>query len=85
MTRRNGRRFQVEFLEGRTALSHFGAHALVAHAVVHKAQTGHQEVQSVDRHESSPTDSSKDASNDSSADTTKDLSIDSTKDPSSRG
>jgi hypothetical protein len=72
MTRRNARnsrRFQVEFLEGRNALSHFGTHAVVAHALTHSVpSTGHNEVQSLDRTDPSRNDSSTESSNDSSTD-----------------
>jgi len=72
MTRRNARnsrRFQVEFLEGRNALSHFGAHAVVAHALTHSvASTRHHEVQTLDRTDPSPNDSSTESSKDSSTD-----------------
>jgi hypothetical protein len=78
MTRRNAqnrRRFQVEFLEGRNALSHFGAHAAVAHALTHSvASTRHHEVQSLERNDPSPNDSSTDSSTDSSKDSSNDLS-----------
>ena len=74
MTRRNSRRFQFEFLEGRNAPSHFGAHALVAHAVVHNASTSHETGSSLDRHDSSPNDSSHETSNDSSRDSSNDTS-----------
>jgi hypothetical protein len=84
MTRRNSRRFDFEFLEGRNAPSHFGAHALVAHAVVHKASDTHSTVSTLDRHDSSPNDSSNDSANDSSRDSTNDTSKDSPGDRSSR-
>jgi hypothetical protein len=88
MTRRNtcnSRRFHVEFLEGRNALSAFGAHALAAHAVVHKTHlTVHQQVETISRHDSSPNDSSNDSSNDVSKDSSNGSSKDSSTDPSSR-
>jgi hypothetical protein len=80
MTRRNARntrRFQIEFLEGRNAPSHFGAHAVVAHAVTASVATTRQhEVQSLDRNEHSSHDSSHDRSNDSSRDSAGDPSND---------
>jgi hypothetical protein len=85
MTRRNARnarRFQIESLEGRNAPSHFGAHAIVAHAVTHSDHSGrHQEVRSLDRNDPSGNDSSRDTTNDSSKDTNNDPS----KDVSSKG
>jgi hypothetical protein len=77
MTRRNARRFQIEFLEGRTALSHFGAHAIVAHAVTSSVDTARQrEVQSLDRNDHSGHDSGHETSNDSSRDSAGDPSRD---------
>jgi hypothetical protein len=84
MTRRNSRRFHFEFLEGRNAPSHFGAHALVAHAVVHNASATHSTVATLDRHDASPNDSSNDSANDSSRDSTNDISKDPSNDRSSR-
>jgi hypothetical protein len=76
MTRRNSRRFHFEFLEGRNAPSHFGAHTLIAHAVVHKAGATHETNSTLDRHDSSPNDSSNDSANDSSRDSSNDTSKD---------
>ena len=87
MTRRNARnsrRFQFEFLEGRNAPSHFGAHALVAHAVVQKAGATHHTVSTLDQHDSSPKDSSNDSANDSSQDSSRDTSKDPSNDNSSK-
>ena len=87
MTRRNARssrRFQFEFLEGRNAPSHFGAHALVAHAVVHKVGGTHQPGSTLDRHDSSPNDSSNDSAKDASQDSSRDISKDPSNDNSSR-
>jgi hypothetical protein len=78
---RNARRFRVEFLEGRNAPSHFGVHAVAAHAVTQKvASSPHQEVRTLDRNDPSPNDSTLDSSHDSS----RDVSKDSSRDPSSR-
>jgi hypothetical protein len=80
MTRRNDRnirRFQLESLEGRNAPSHFGAHAVVAHAVANSVQTTrHQEVQSLDRNHGSSNDSSRDTTSDPGKDTIGDPSKD---------
>jgi hypothetical protein len=72
---RSSRRFAFEFLEGRNAPSHFAAHALIAHAVVHKAEAHHHDVQTGGQNESS----SNDARNDSSNDASKESSSDSSK------
>jgi len=81
MTRRNSRnaRFQLETLEGRNATSHFGVHALVAHAATHAVHAPrHQEVQSLDLNTTSTSDLSKDTTPDTTQDPTSDSSKDTT-------